>query len=52
VRKRALANQYFDSFAKFVAAFDGCLDAINAELRDEVESLLSLNFQFFRKIPT
>jgi transposase len=52
LRKRALTNQYFDSFAKFVAAIDGCLDAINEELREEVESLLSLNFQFFRKIKT
>lgn len=47
VKKRALANRYFDSFAKFTAAIDGCLDAVNEELKEEVDSLLSLNFQFF-----
>ena len=48
VRKRALANQYFDCFAKFTAAIDGCLDALGEELKSEVESLLTLKFQFFQ----
>jgi transposase len=52
VRKRSLTNRYFDCFAKFVAALDGCLDAVNDELREEVESLLTLKFQFFAKHKT
>lgn len=52
VRKRALSGEYFDCFARFTAALDGCLDALNEELKSEVETLLTLNFQFFQKHKT
>lgn len=47
VKKRCLTNRYYDAFAKFTAAIDRCLDSVNTTLKDEVGSLLTLNFQFF-----
>lgn len=52
VKKHCLTNRYYDKFAKFQAAIDQCLDNVNSSLRAEVESLLTLNFQFFTDIKT
>ena len=52
VKKSCLTNRYYDAFPKFTAAIDLCLDSINTSLKDEVESLLTLNFQFFGNVKT
>jgi transposase len=52
VKKQCLTNRYYDKFAKFQAAIDQCLDSVNASLREEVESLLTLNFHFFGDLKT
>ena len=46
-KKECLTNRFYDSFAKFIAAIDNCLDSIPTTLMAEVKSLLSLKFQFF-----
>lgn len=47
VKKRSLTNRYHENFAAFTKAIDHCLDSMTTTLRKEVESLLTLNFQFF-----
>jgi transposase len=47
-KKRCLTNRYYENFNKFVAGIDECLDSLSTTLRDEVLSLLTLNFQFFQ----
>jgi transposase len=46
-KKRCLTNRYYEDFDKFVEGIDRCLDSFATTLRDEVSSLLTLNFQFF-----
>jgi transposase len=46
-KKRCLTNRYYENFDKFVEGIDCCLDSFATTLRDEVSSLLTLNFQFF-----
>ena len=47
VKKRCLANRYYENFDKFKNAIDHCLDKLSNEDKDELESLLTLKFQFF-----
>lgn len=51
VKKRCLLNRYDKDFDSFTNAIDSCLDSVHTTLRDDVRSLLSLNFQFFSKLP-
>ena len=46
VKKRCLTNRYHEDFAAFSSAIDSCLDSLDSSLREEVETLLTLNFQF------
>jgi transposase len=46
-KKRCLTNRYYEDLDKFVEGIDGCLDSFSTTLRDEVSSLLTLNFQLF-----
>ena len=43
------ANRYYENFNKFKNAIDHCLDKLSNEDKDkdELESLLTLKFQFF-----
>ena len=50
VKKRCLTNQYYENFAGFRAAIDGCLDDLNGDAQAELDSLLTLKFQFFGKL--
>jgi len=50
VKKRCLTNQYYENFAGFRAAIDGCLDDLNGAAKAELDSLLTLRFQFFGKL--
>ena len=52
VKKRCLTNRYYEDFAAFTEAIDGCLDSLDTTLRAEALSLLTLNFQFFSKRQT
>lgn len=47
VKKRCLTNKYYPDFLGFRAAIDHCLDNLNGPARRELDSLLTLKFQFF-----
>ena len=47
VKKHCLTNRYYESFDKFKNAIDHCLDKLSNEDKAELESLLTLKFQFF-----
>ena len=47
VKKRCLTNRYYDSFDKFRAAIDDCLRDLNGVAKAQLDSLLTLRFQFF-----
>jgi hypothetical protein len=48
VKKRRLTNRYYDCFGKFRLAIDACLENLNGPAKSELDSLLTLNFQFFK----
>ena len=47
-KKRCLTNRYYSDFKRFSSAIDQCLDDLQTILKDELKSLLTLNFQFFQ----
>ena len=47
VKKEALASRYRPTFAAFTAGIDDCLDPLDTRYRDQMESLLTPNFQTF-----
>lgn len=47
VKKNCLTNRYYETFDKFKNAIDHCLDKLSNEDKAELESLLTLKFQFF-----
>lgn len=50
VKKRCLTNRYYDNFEKFRAAIDDCLRDLNGVAKADLDSLLTLRFQFFGKL--
>jgi len=52
VKKHCLTNRYYESFDKFKNAIDHCLDKLSNEDKAELESLLTLKFQFFENHKT
>lgn len=47
-KRRCLTNRYYSDFEGFCRAIDQCLDDLSGPLKEELTSLLSLNFQFFQ----
>jgi hypothetical protein len=47
VKKEVLASRYRPTFAEFTAAIDDCLDHLDTRYRDQMKTLLTLNFQSF-----
>ena len=50
LKKLALKNKHFKDFASFKASVDTYLDDLNTVHQDQLESLLTLNFQSFAKL--
>jgi transposase len=48
-KKKCLRNKYYPDFALFTSAIDAFLDSINSTYQEELDSLLTLNFQLFAK---
>lgn len=48
-KTKCLRNKYYPEFTRFTAAIDSFLDSINSSYQAELESLLTLNFQLFKK---
>ena len=47
-KRRCLTNRYYRDFGAFCGAIDKCLDDLSGPLKKELQSLMSLNFQFFQ----
>ncbi len=47
-KRRCLTNRYYKDFKSFCAAIDTCLDDLSGPLKEELTSLMKLNFQFFQ----
>ena len=47
-KKRCLTNRYYSDFKQFSSAIDQCLDDLQTTLKDQLESLMTLKFQFFQ----
>jgi len=50
-KKKALQSRHHTNYADFHAAVDRCLDQIATEHKQEVSSLMTLNFQTFQNVP-
>jgi len=50
VRQTTLTTEYFDSFATFKAAIQGCLAQSQTTYKNELDSLLVLKFQTFKNV--
>jgi len=51
VRKQSLDSTYYEDFAQFRAAIDGCLDNLSNVHKAEMETLLTHKFQMFEDVP-
>lgn len=49
VKKKCLWSKYYDNFKDFKEAITACLNQTHTTYKDELKSLLNLNFQFFNK---
>ena len=48
VKKNALYNKYYSDFKAFKEGIDNCLNDIKDKYRDEIKSLMTLNFQIIQ----
>ena len=46
-KRRCLTNRHYPDFKRFCGAIDQCLDDLSGPLKQELTSLMSLNFQLF-----
>ncbi len=51
LRKESLDSTYYEDYTRFTAAIDGCLDSLPTVYRDEMETLLTHQFQTFGNVP-
>jgi len=49
VKKKCLYSKYYDNFSSFKQAINDCLALTHTSYKNELDSLLSLNFQSFYK---
>jgi transposase len=47
-KRRCLTNRYYADFGAFCRAIDKCLEDLSGPLKNELTSLMTLNFQFFQ----
>jgi len=48
VKKKCLYNKYYPDFLSFKAGIDDCISDTDKRYRDEIESLMTLNFQMLK----
>jgi hypothetical protein len=49
-QKKALNSRHHTNYADFHAAVDQCLNQLTTTYKDEIESLITLNFQTFENV--
>jgi transposase len=47
VKKKVLYNRYYKDFSDFISSINQCISNTGSEYKDEINSLLTLNFQNF-----
>jgi transposase len=47
VKKQCLNGKYYATFPEFQAAIENCLNRVNTDYRDDMNTLLTRNFQLF-----
>ena len=50
VKKKALYSEYYEDFTAFKKGINHCLDNLQSEHKEELASLLTLNFQTFENV--
>lgn len=50
VKKKCLYSEYYSNFNAFKSAIIGCLDNLQTKNKEELHSLLTFNFQTFKKV--
>lgn len=50
VRKQCLYSKYYDNFDEFKTAIETCIEQANTTHKEALKTLLSLNFQSFKKV--
>jgi transposase len=50
VKKKCLYNVYDETFDDFTSGINGCLNRIETEYKDELETLMKPNFQNFKNV--
>ena len=50
VKKQCLYSQYYETFADFKKAIEDCLDEVSGAFKEQLASLLTLNFQTFENV--
>ena len=50
VKKDGLYSKYYEKFAEFEQAIQACLDQVSGHFKEELASLLTLNFQTFENV--
>jgi transposase len=50
VKKECLYSQYYDSFTNFTQAIQECLAEVSGKYKQQLASLLTLNFQTFENV--
>lgn len=50
VRKQCLYSKYYDNFDDFKTAIETCIEQANTTHKEALKTLLSLNFQSFKKV--
>lgn len=51
VKKECLGCRVLEDYDAFTAAIDGCLDNLDSKHKQEMDTLLTLNFQLFDDVP-
>ena len=50
VKKKCLYSKYHEKFVDFKQAIQTCLDQVSGQFKEELASLLTLNFQTFENV--
>ncbi|HUM67904.1 MAG TPA: IS630 family transposase [Chloroflexota bacterium] len=50
VKKQCLYSQYYEKFADFKQAIEDCLAEVSGKFKEQLRSLLTLNFQTFENV--
>lgn len=50
VKKKCLYSKYYEKFVDFKQAIQECLDQVSGQFKEELASLLTLNFQTFENV--